>query len=323
MGITGANCTEPEKQMRETIKYLFDTQLRDWKMAAKNYTALEEIREKTFAISGNTIRVQFNPARIVSSAAKVDTKSIQERACFLCAANRPTEQVGMSFLAKYTMLINPFPIFPRHLTIPSVLHTPQRIRGRMLDMLELAVALEDYVIFYNGPRCGASAPDHIHFQAGNKGFLPFETEWRQNCSLLSDTKQGLIWKISDNLRSGWVIEGNDKLNVCSLFNTVYTLLAVLPTDDEPMMNLLTWFDDGKWIVVVLPRKKHRPDCFFAEGEKQLTISPASVDLGGVFITPLEKDFDKITADDILIILHEVCLDNASEEDISNRIKKLL
>ena len=124
----------------------------------------------------------------------VDTKSIQARVCFLCGANRPAVQTGIPFQAKYTILINPFPIFPRHLTVPSVLHTPQRIAGRMMDMLELAETLEDYVIFYNGPRCGASAPDHIHFQAGNKGFLPFESAWKQTSSLLSETKRGLIGK---------------------------------------------------------------------------------------------------------------------------------
>ena len=309
--------------MKEAIKHLFDAQLCDWEMAANNYAALEEVREKTFAISGNTIRVQFNPARIVSSAAKVDAKSIQARACFLCGANRPAVQTGIPFQAKYTILINPFPIFPRHLTVPSVLHTPQRIAGRMMDMLELAETLEDYVIFYNGPRCGASAPDHIHFQAGNKGFLPFESAWKQTSSLLSETKRGLIWKISDNLRRGWVIEGSDKLNVCSLFDTVYQLLNELPTTDEPMMNLLAWFEKGKWIVVVFPRKKHRPDCFFREGEDQLTISPASVDLGGVFITPLEKDFNKITSDNITEIVDEICIDKVNEEDICNRLKELL
>ncbi len=309
--------------MKERIEHLFDSQLRDWEMAAKNYAALQEVREKTFVISGNTIRVQFNPARIVSSAAKVDAKSIQARACFLCAENRPVEQTGIPFPAGYTILINPFPIFPRHLTIPAVSHTPQRIAGRMQDMLAMAEALTDYVIFYNGPRCGASAPDHIHFQAGNKGFLPFETAWRQHCLLLSDVKQGAIREISDNLRSGWIIEGNDKLHVCGLFEKVYNLLAKSPADDEPMMNLLAWFDDEKWTVVVFPRKKHRPACFSAQGEGQLTISPASVDLGGVFITPLEKDFDRFTADDIYGILHEVCLDQASLKDINNRLKERL
>lgn len=309
--------------MTERIKQLFESQLREWEMAAKNYAALQQVREKTCIVSGNTFRVQFNPARIVSSAAKVDAQSIRERACFLCASNRPAEQNGLSFLAKYTLLINPFPIFPRHLTIPAVLHTPQRIKGRLSDMLDLAMALDDFVIFYNGPRCGASAPDHVHFQAGNKGFLPIETEWKTKRVLLSETKQGNIWKINDTLRSGWILEGDEKEGLRFLFETIYKSLSAQPTPDEPMMNVLAWTENGKWIVVVLPRKKHRPDCFFAEGEQQLTISPASVDLGGVFITPLEKDFNKITSEDITRILHEVCLDQASEEKIDNRLKELL
>lgn len=190
-------------------------------------------------------------------------------------------------------------------------------------MLKLAETLDNYVIFYNGPRCGASAPDHMHFQAGNKGFLPIEKEWKQNSLLLSETNKGLIWEINDNLRTGWIIEGDNRLNVCSIFNTIYEVLSGTPTEDEPMMNLLSWYEAGRWIVVVLPRKKHRPDCFFAEGENQLTISPASVDLGGVFITPLEKDFVKITSDILQGIIQEVCLDKADEENISNRIKELL
>ena len=309
--------------MKENVKQLFDTQLRDWEMAANNYAALEQVRVKTFTVSGNTIKVQFNPARILSSAAKVDAKSIQSRACFLCTSNRPVEQKGIPFLTNYTILVNPFPIFPRHLTVPSVIHTPQRIDGHLPDVLELAKALDDYVIFYNGPRCGASAPDHLHFQAGNKGFLPFEAEWIKTRSLLSDTKQGIIWKINDNLRTGWLIEGDDKQNVCFLFNAIYKLLQERSTEDEPMMNLLAWCDAGKWFVVVLPRKKHRPDCFFAEDENQLTISPASVDLGGVFITPLEKDFNKITPEIIAGIMHEICLDKTDTEYISNRLKELL
>lgn len=309
--------------MKDRIKQLFESQLREWETAAKNYAALQQVREKTCTVSSNTFRVQFNPARIVSSAAKVDAQSIRERACFLCAANRPVEQNGLSFLAKYTILINPFPIFPRHLTIPAVLHTPQRIKGRINDMLELAATLEDYIIFYNGPRCGASAPDHIHFQAGNKGFLPMETEWRAKGLLLSETKQGNLWKINDTLRTGWILEGSDKEGIRLLFETIYQLLEEQPTPDEPMMNLLAWTEGSKWILVVLPRRKHRPDCFFAEGEQQLTISPASVDLGGVFITPLEKDFNKITPEDIAGILQEVCLDQASEERIDNRLKELL
>jgi ATP adenylyltransferase/5',5'''-P-1,P-4-tetraphosphate phosphorylase II len=229
--------------------------------------------------------VQFNPARIASSAAKVDPQSIRERKCFLCSDNRPPEQKGVPFKEQYTILINPYPIFPRHLTIPALAHTPQRIASRFDDMLDLAQQLDDYAVFYNGPKSGASAPDHFHFQAGNKGFLPIENDrnWGNAIRIESENKQEML----------------------NRFRQIYDNLPLQPDDDEPMLNLLTWFENGKWATYFFPRKKHRPACYFAEGGDNLLISPASVDLGGVFITPLEKDFEKITAEDIAGILNEV------------------
>lgn len=308
--------------MNDRVTALFG-QLRDWKTAVANYAALAEVRTKELTVRGNTFRVQFNPARLASSTASVDAESIRERPCFLCPANLPPEQEGIPFGTEYTILVNPFPIFPRHLTIPSVIHTPQRIAGRMPDMLDLAAALGDYVLFYNGPRCGASAPDHVHFQAGNKGFLPFETGWKKNSALICEAKDGRISKITDNLRSGWILEGNEKAGVCALFEGVCKLLEELPAEDEPMMNLLAWHEGRTWTVVVFPREKHRPACFFADGGEQLTVSPASVDLGGVFITPREEDFEKITPEAIAGILNEVCLNKTETERINNRIKELL
>lgn len=307
--------------MQKAVARLIEEQLLHWDLAAKNYAALKLVKSKTLPTPGNTFRVQFNPARIVSSAARVDARSIRERACFLCAENRPPEQKGIPFTAEYLVLVNPFPVFPRHLTIPSTKHTPQGIRNRMRDMLDLADKLDDYVVFYNGPRCGASAPDHAHFQAGNKGFLPFEKEWTKNRVLLCETKQGALWGIDDSLRSGWVIEGNDRDCADALFSSVYNLLAEFSAEGEPMLNLLVWHEAGKWIIVVFARKKHRPDCFFAEGEAQLTVSPAAVDLGGVFVIPREKDFEKITPEIIRAILQEVCLDKADVKKINNRIKE--
>lgn len=309
--------------MKGRVDDLFKEQFRNWKLAASNYKALEEVKTTILTVRGNEIEVQFNPARIVSSAAKVDAKSIKERACFLCLENRPAEQNGLSFLDKYTILINPFPIFSRHLTIPSVVHTPQRIKERIEDMLDLAAILDEYVVFYNGPRCGASAPDHFHFQAGNKGFLPFEKNWRKNSLPICTTAYGKIAQIADNLRSGWIIEGSGKSGVNYLFDAVYKLLAEKDPDEEPMLNLLAWYESEKWVVVMFPRKKHRPDCFYAEGPKQLMVSPASVDLGGVFITPLEKDFERITSEVVADILCEVCLDKTEEEVISDKLRKLL
>jgi len=271
--------------MIDKVNKLFEEQLSNWELARNNYKALEQVKTKTLFVDGREYKVQFNPARIVSSAAKVDAQSIRERKCFLCAENRPPEQNGIPFKGCYTILVNPFPIFPRHLTVPATEHIPQLIAARFEDMLDLAQQLADYVVFYNGPKCGASAPDHFHFQAGNKGFLPIEKD-RNRYNMIC-------------------IESDKKEEVLDRFQQVYSTLEQKPEDDEPMMNVLAWYETGKWIVCIFPRKKHRPDCYFAEGGANILISPAAVDLGGVFITPLEKDFEKITAEDIAGILQEV------------------
>jgi ATP adenylyltransferase/5',5'''-P-1,P-4-tetraphosphate phosphorylase II len=271
--------------IKEEVGQLFEEQLNNWNLARNNYKALERVREKTLDVNGHRYKVQFNPARIVSSAAKVDPESIRERKCFLCRDNRPVEQKGIPFKEQYTILINPYPIFPQHLTIPALEHTPQLIASRLDDMLDLARQLDDSVVFYNGPKCGASAPDHFHFQAGNKGFLPIENDrsWEHVIRIESENKQDILDRFQQN----------------------YDALPLQPDDIEPMLNLLAWYGNGKWTTCLFPRKKHRPACYSAEGDANLLISPASVDMGGVFITPLEKDFEKITAKDIAKILDEV------------------
>jgi len=271
--------------MKEKVNQLFNEQLIEWELAKNNYKALEQVKVKTLDVEGHPYQVQFNPARITSSAAKVDPKSIQERKCFLCKQNLPAVQRGIPFKEDYIVLVNPFPIFPRHLTIPVTEHIPQLIAPHFEDMLDLAQELDDYVIFYNGPKCGASAPDHFHFQAGNKGFLPIE----------KDKNWG------NTIR----IESEDKQEMLQCFQQIYDSLPLMSDDPEPMLNILTWYENGKWTTCLFPRKKHRPSCFFAEGDANLLISPASVDLGGVFITPLEKDFEKITAEDVAGILGEI------------------
>jgi ATP adenylyltransferase/5',5'''-P-1,P-4-tetraphosphate phosphorylase II len=269
----------------QAVNRLFNEQLKNWELAKNNYAALKQVKVRTLDVNGCRYNVQFNPARMISSAAKVDAQSIRERKCFLCAANRPPEQKGILFNGQYTILVNPYPIFPRHLTIPALEHTPQLIASRFGDMLDLAQQLAGYTVFYNGPKCGASAPDHFHFQAGNKGFLPIENnrEWGNAIRIESENKQDILAR----------------------FRQIYNALPLQPDDTEPMLNILAWYGNGKWTVCLFPRKKHRPACYFAEADDNLLISPASVDLGGVLITPLEKDFEKITAEDIGGILAEV------------------
>ena len=284
----------------------------------KNYG----VRVKELNVNGIPYKVQFNPARIVSSGAKVDAKSIQERKCFLCPANLPPVQKGIPFGGHYHILVNPFPIFPRHLTIPELAHTPQRIASRFTDMLELAEALTEYTIFYNGPRCGASAPDHAHFQAGNKGFMPIEKDWRgQTAGKIADYRKAALWYLDDAPRATLVIESTSKEDAADLFDIIYRSLDVKPEEDEPMMNVLVLYEADRWVVFVFPREKHRPACYTAEGEANLLSSPASVDLGGVFITPVEKDFLKITAEDVAQILSEVCLSATDFHKVRQRIRE--
>lgn len=303
---------------------MFNEQLSSWEMARNNYDALKQVKEKAVVVNGCRYKVQFNPARIVSSAAKVDAKSIQERKCFLCPAHLPMVQQGFAFNGHYQVLVNPFPIFPRHLTIPDLLHETQLIQSRFGDMLDLAKKADDYVAFYNGPKCGASAPDHAHFQAGNKGFLPIEAEWQQKRSeKVAELPGGTLWTLDDAPRATLLIEAADKSVAITLFDIVYKAMEVTSGEEEPMMNVLAWMEQEKWIICIFPRGKHRPSCYAAEGEANILISPASVDMGGVFITPVEKDFEKMTAEDIATILREVCLSPTKLRELIQRIKDRL
>lgn len=308
--------------MNQTVNNLLTRQLASWETAHNNYAALSGVQVKELNVNGIPYKVQFNPARIVSSGAKVDARSIKERKCFLCPANLPPEQEGIPFGGHYLILVNPFPIFPRHLTIPEEAHVDQRIASRFGDMLDLARQLTDYTIFYNGPRCGASAPDHAHFQAGNKGFMPIEQDWRrQIAGKIADYGQATLCYLNDAPRATLVIKSPERETAVRLFDIVYRSLDLNPGEEEPMMNVLTLFENGKWIVFIFPRAKHRPACYTAEGEDNLLSSPASVDLGGVFITPVEKDFRKITAEDVAQILSEVCLSPTDFHRIRQRIRE--
>lgn len=310
--------------MNQTIHHLLTNQLASWEMASNNYAALSGVRVKELNVNGIPYKVQFNPARIISSGAKVDTKSIKARKCFLCSANLPPEQKGVPFEGHYNILVNPFPIFPRHLTIPETEHVEQRIASRFTDMLDLAQALSEYTIFYNGPKCGASAPDHAHFQAGNKGFMPIEKDWRgQVGGKVVDYGKAALLYLNDSPRNTLVIEAKKKEDAEKIFSLVYRSLPVKPGEEEPMMNVLALYETDCWIVFIFPREKHRPACYTAEGESNLLSSPASVDLGGVFITPVEKDFLKITAEDIAQILSEVCISPIDFQQIKRRIKEQL
>lgn len=305
----------------EILSEFLSEQIAGWPQAAGNFKALDDVKVKEIAMPGWTIKVQFNPARIVSSAAKVDAKSLKERKCFLCEENRPAVQSGIDW-GKYTVLINPFPIFPRHFTIPDKSHTDQLITGRIADMMELARQMEDCTVFYNGPRCGASAPDHMHFQAGNSDFLTLAPaiEDAELKTVATDGCATLALVDTLPLKVFVIDAPEDSFDAAErLFRKLYEALPVPDGEKEPMMNLLCYPTPAGVRLVVIPRKRHRPSFYGTEGDGTMLLSPASVDMGGVFITPLEKDFNALDRDTVLKILDELCLSADEINEIASNI----
>jgi len=314
----------------QDYRQLFLRQSTTWSLAKKNYKALSEVVSKDLIINHIRIRLQFNPGRITSSSANVSNEAIQKRLCFLCVKNRPSEQESLTFIAKdsahseFQILINPFPVFPQHFTIASTEHQPQAIHGNFKSFLQLAKSMEDCVIFYNGPRCGASAPDHLHFQAGSKGLMPIEVDYDQ-------WKKTLIWRGQDTsiskmeglLRNGWVMEGQEPTELTNTFDQLLDLLKSMNPEstEEPMLNLLCWYQNGNWICLIFPRKAHRPKCYFKNDDTRLLISPASVEMGGLMIAARLEDFNKIEEKDIREIYSDVSVSEKEINLISKKFKE--
>ena len=295
---------------------LFDRQLAAWPEAARRYRDLQNIETKEIDLGGMPVRIQFNPARAVSTLARTDAAAIKARPCFLCRENRPAQQEALPFEGcdgrRYEVLVNPFPIFPEHYTVPAVEHTPQRIAGRFPDMLRLAEAFPGMVVFYNGPESGASAPDHFHFQMGCRGFLPVETHFdRLRPVTVMRPGRASIAVTSGYISGLPVITAPDGASATAAFLRVLRSLPVSPATGEPQLNILCWREtpaDGDsgalFRILVIPRKAHRPSCYFAPEDRAVRISPASVDLGGVFIVPVEEDFRRINAQMLRDIVKE-------------------
>jgi ATP adenylyltransferase/5',5'''-P-1,P-4-tetraphosphate phosphorylase II len=313
---------------------LLQHQKESWDALREGYRLLDHVETRSLDFGDYAFRLQFNPRRITSSAAKVDAKSIAKRPCFLCPANLPKEQRGLRFNDKYLVLCNPFPIFPEHFTIPDLNHVPQRILATFGDMLDLTQALgQRYVVFYNGPKCGASAPDHFHFQAGNRGFMPIDSEYDYVKTHLGRqiANRGSLhaYAVDKYLRSLISFESPSRTALMDAFHAFYSTFDQMLTHkagvehDEPMLNVITSYERGYWRVILFPRAKHRPSCFFAEGEERMMLSPASVDFGGVVVTPVEKDFRRVDKGILSQMFKEVCLPTEKFEDLTQRLTAAL
>ncbi|SFU62540.1 protein of unknown function [Porphyromonadaceae bacterium KHP3R9] len=275
--------------LQQKIDRLFIEQQRDWTELKSSIEQLDRLKVKEFNWgSGLNVNVQFNPSRIESVSSQVDNSSIEERPCFLCGKNRPKIQSGIPFLDKYIILINPFPILRNHLTVAIHSHVPQRIRRKTGDMLTLAELLPDYIVFYNGPKCGASAPDHFHLQAGLKAPILMTGE--------------------NELRSCLIIESSSKQEVEERFEDVYQYLhSRQPDEEEPLFNLIAFVESNRYMLHVFPRKAHRPRQFYETGKRQLLVSPGAIDMAGLIITAREEDFNKIGKEEIEDIYSQVSM----------------
>lgn len=313
----------------EASKYLFELQRNDWKLCHDNYEQQKNVQVKKFQFEGYSIKAQFNPGRIISTSAKVDPKSIQERKCFLCEANLPTEQKGILYKDDYIILINPFPIFPIHFTLTNIHHQPQRIEDTFPYLLSFSKDLSKYfTVIYNGPRCGASAPDHLHFQAGNKYFMPIDDEAdliaNEYGSVVVDRNNLIIQTVDDGLRKFMLFESNDEQLLIESFHKFYKTYSQLMNENlEPLMNIISLYDAKfGWRIIVFLRAKHRSQHYFEEDEKKILVSPAAIDLGGVCIFPREEDFYRINKELIEEIFCEVFIDRNKLDELNNNLKKI-
>ena len=280
----------------KAVDRLIFRQLRDWDVAGRNYAALAGVTTRRIVLGESAVVLQFNPERRRSSAAAIDGKSLAGRKCFLCSENQPVKQKAVLWGDNYKIQVNPYPIFKRHLTIADLSHEPQRIADRVGDMLSLAKDLPDFVVFYNGPQCGASAPDHAHFQAGAKGEMPLCDELSHaTTQMLADGDEGFIGYVDTLGRSLFTIETSTQRAAERYALRLLDLLPVPDRSPEPMVNVLCWWDetDRIWHIVVFPRRKHRPACY-GDGEGRLLLSPASTEMGGLWAIPEQKDFDSLT-----------------------------
>ena len=291
---------------------LFSQQKISWPLLRDAYAAQDSARIREISANGFSVKLQFNPRRIISSAAAVDPVSISRRPCFLCVENLPEVQKGILYRQTFLILCNPAPIFPQHYTVSNRWHIPQSIENNLAAFLLLAKDFGPGLsVFYNGPRCGASAPDHLHFHVVPSDMMPIEKEIREdrNKILIRQVEGASILTLMSLSRPIIIVEGKELRSVeTALRMAVTAIQETLPASDEPMMNLLCAYDGTQWRVLIFPRRKHRPDAYYRDGDERILISPGAVDMGGLMITPLEKDFHALDAEQIEHIFKEVSLD---------------
>ncbi|MDL2230538.1 DUF4922 domain-containing protein [Alistipes sp. OttesenSCG-928-L06] len=309
--------------LQEHVNRLISSQTASWETARKNYAALRHIQSKTIGFDGFSTTVQFNPERARSTTAPVETGI--KRPCFLCAANRPTEQEAVQWTG-YEILVNPYPIFDPHLTIPAREHIPQFLTGKIGDMVHLAAELSDFVLTFNGARSGASAPDHFHFQAVGQGTLPAQRELPQwpHRNVLHTTADVSVRAVDHYLRPALIVEGKTAAETAQTAENILSALKeILSEPDEAQLNALAWHDVETYTVVFFPRTAHRPKEFYAADETQFLFSPGAIDLAGTIITVRQTDYQRVSAPLITALFRQVVPDAALWQRVKTELSLCL
>lgn len=354
----------------DEVETFFQREMQEWEEAAGRYAVLADCEHKQMMEGEITLEAQYNPARIISTGAKTDKKTIEARPCFLCNENLPKEQHGLTCEDHYQILVNPYPILPKHFTIPTRRHTPQAILDHFHLMSRMAWNIQQQIVFYNGPKCGASAPDHMHLQAGSRGALPIERDWNiyenmmeklypltpqqevdsenEGSGRLSQTtgiyllkgyacpvfvvrastkkEYALMGKADDDDRTtSELIADTISRQSDIFFRRLYKALPIAKDEYEPRINVISWRQtwltarEDELITLVFPRRRHRPECYDAQGVARMIVSPGSLDMGGLIITPRREDFNAMTAEKAISILQEVSMSYDDLQPVINTI----
>ena len=331
----GTDCSQEVMKMPSIHTFVAE-QLSTWSLAADNYKALDNVHVREVDVNGLTVRLQFNPARMISSAAKLNKEDIARRKCFLCTENRPSVQTHIPFdtLAghKYHMLVNPYPIFQDHLVVAKSTHQDQAIAGRYEDMLQFAETFPECTFYYNGPHCGASAPDHHHFQGVPRSVMPLEISVDASLdSLLFGQDNTFLKEIAvhndaalyhyDHFSTGiFVISSKSVESASFLFDRLLDAADIPEGDIEPRINLFSWWTADNYRTIVYFRRCHRSHHYFSQGPDHLTMSPGCADMAGIFIVPVEEEYHKITPTLLSEMIEEITI---SKDEQSLMISRLM
>jgi hypothetical protein len=313
-----------EESLSGVCLKLLSDQKKAWQELREGYESLKNVRERDLACKGFPIRLQYNPGRIKSSTAEASNRNERRRQCFLCLDHLPEGQRGILYRDDYLILGNPMPVFSSHFTVSHVDHRLQAIDEHVGTYLQLMADFgPSWMVLYNGPKCGASAPDHLHFQVVPSGQMPIEKEVRgeKSLTLLKQVDGVLLYRARDLGREVIILEEHNPIAIERVLKDfLKSLKKVLSTQEEPMVNLAGFYEEAKWRLVIFPRRKHRPDAFFKDGDARMVVSPGVIDMGGLLITPVKRDFERLDATLVEGIYREVSLGGEIVEQAIQAVK---